>query len=258
MFVCSSIVAAQPVHICDDYAEFPPYVYWERINGNPDKSKLTGATTVLTKEIFGLIGMEYTLEMLPWKRCIFEVDNFGENRKYEVFTNGSYSEERAEKFYVTAPIYKTHEGLWYSKNKFPKGPSIGKATDFNKFELCGVFGNNYEWLTGTGVTRKVMTVTKNMGSALKMLSAGRCDFYIGGLENIYGGEKVGQYAIPENIVGIPFPLVDRKPTFHFFIAKSSPRAYELLTKINQAILLLQYRGISEKIYRKYLPGGDGL
>jgi len=258
MSVFSNIVAAQPVHICDDEAEFPPYTYWERINGKPNKSRLTGATTEFMEEIFSLIGMKYTHEMLPWIRCRREVEHFGKSLKYEVFSNGSYSEERAKKFYVTAPIYKTHEGLWYSKKKFPKGPEIRQANDINQYELCGVLGNNYEWLPVLGVTREVETGAKNMRSVLMKLSSGRCDFYVGGLENTYGGEAIGQYTIPEDVVGIRFPVGDREPTFHFFIAKTSPRSFELYTKINQAILLLQYRGKAEEIYKRYLPGGDGL
>ena len=97
-----------------------------------------------------------------------------------------------------------------------------------------------------------------MGAVLMKLASGRCDFYVGGLENTYGGEAVGQYKIPEDVVGIRFPVGDRKPTFHIFIAKTSPRSFELYTKINQAILLLQYQGKANEIYKRYLPGGDGL
>lgn len=256
--VFSNFVSADPVNICDDEEEFPPYVYWERVNGVPDKLRLTGATTEFVEEIFRLIGMKYTYEMLPWIRCRREVETYEKNRGFEMFSNGSYNEERAKKFYVTAPIYKTHEGLWYSIKKFPKGPSIHQAKDINEYNLCGVLGNNYEWLPILGVTRKIDTGAKNMRSVLKKLSFGHCDFYIGGLENTYGGEAVGQYSIPDDVVGIRFPVGDREPTFHLFIAKSSPRSFELYTKINQAILFLQYQGIAGEIYKKYLPGGDGL
>jgi ABC-type amino acid transport substrate-binding protein len=50
------------------------------------------------------------------------------------------------------------------------------------------------------------------------------------------------------------PLPGVEPiTYHMFIAKTSPRAYELVAKINQALLILQHNGVSKRIFEKYLP-----
>jgi len=247
---------AETVHICDDAAEFAPYIYRSRIEGQ-DNSQLMGATKEFLDEIFKTIGIDYKLNLLPWKRCLSEVENFGINKKYEVFSNGSYSKERSKKYYITTAIYRTHEGLWYSQNKFPKGLPVNTAKDLNQYSLCGVLGYNYESLADLGVTSEISTGAHTVKSALMLVAKDRCDIFIGGLEDTYGGDAIGTYKIPEYIVGVPFPEAKR-PTFHLFISKSSPRAYELHTKLNQAILLLQHTGISQKIYKKYLPDGDGL
>lgn len=109
-------VVAQTVHICRNGSEYPPYVYWERIDGEINKTRLTGATTDFLKEIFKEAGLEYTETLIPWSRCIREVERFGKNGKYEVFTDGSFSETRAQKYLITAPIYRLSEGMWYSAN----------------------------------------------------------------------------------------------------------------------------------------------
>lgn len=258
LFVFSSNVAAQsdPVHICSNWGEYSPYIFMERENGKPDESKISGATTEFLKEIFKHISVEYTHKLIPWKRCLLEVEAFGERGNYEMFTDGSFSEERAKKYYISAPIYKLHEGMWYSKKTFPGKLPIEKPVDLNTFKLCGILGNNYSWLPYYGVTAKVSSGALNLSSVMQMLSKNRCDFLFNSLEPTNGGAKLGHYKIPKDIVGVPFPG-DRELTMHIFISKDSPRGYELYTKINQAILLLQYRGIADAIYRKYVPEGNG-
>ena len=251
--VASSVAIAQPVRICDDAAEWPPYTYYPRVDGKPDKSRLTGAVVELLDEIFKINEMEYSIKLLPWKRCLNEVYRFGENRKFEVFTDGTFSVERTNKYYLSAMIYTTHQGVFYSKKKYPNGVPMQKSSDLNRFNLCGVHGWNYEYLyTDYGVVKdkKIDTGAKNIRHALTKISKLRCDVLPNSLEPVYGGVAVEKYTIPADNASIPIPGVD-PTTFHIFVSKSSPRAYELLTKINQAILILQHNGVSNKIFNKY-------
>lgn len=251
--VASSVAIAQPVRICDDDTEWPPYTYYPRVDGKPDKSRLTGAVVELLDEIFKINEMEYSIKLLPWKRCLNEVYRFGENRKFEVFTDGSFSVERTNKYYLSTMIYTTHQGVFYSKKKYPNGVPMQKSSDLNHFKLCGVHGWNYEYLyTDYGVAKdkKIDTGAKNIHHALTKISKLRCDVLPNSLEPVYGGVAVEKYTIPEDIASMPIPGVD-PTTFHIFVSKSSPRAYELLTKINQAILILQHNGVSKKIFNKY-------
>ena len=84
-----------------------------------------------------------------------------------------------------------------------------------------------------------------------------CDFFLSAIEPVYGSHAIGQHPIPEEIESMPVPGT-KKFTFYLFVAKTSPRAFELSTKINQAIIRLKETGALEKIYTKYLPGGSGL
>lgn len=256
LFSFSSNVLAQPVHICDDEEEWAPYAYNPRVDGKPDKSIIIGFTAELLDEIFKLVGIEFTYEFTNWKRCLKHVAFFDKSKKYEVFVNGGFSMDRADKYYVTTPIYKTHQGVFYSKTKYPNGLPLKKASDLNNFKACGINGYDYSYIyTKYGVSEdnKMDLRAKSMAQVLNMVSKSRCDIFLNSLEPVYGGVTIGKHTIPDNVVGMPIPNIEGT-TFHIFISKSSPRAYELLTKINQSILILQNNGVSKKILKKYLPG----
>jgi len=249
-----NVTIAQPINICDGQMEWPPYTYYQRVNGQPDKLKLTGAVVELLDEVFNLIEMEYTITMLPWKRCTVEVMNFDKTKKYELFINGSFSMERTKEYYLSTPIYETRQGVFYSKKKYPDGPPISKTSDINNFKICGVHGYNLEYLYtdyGLRKDKKIDSGAKSLYAAMRKIKSGYCDILVNSIEPVYGGTIIGKYTIPPDISSIPMPGVE-PTTFHIFISKRSPRAYELLTKINQAILILQHNGVSKEIFKKYL------
>ncbi|MEH6405564.1 MAG: transporter substrate-binding domain-containing protein [Sneathiella sp.] len=251
------IAAPETVAICDDGGEWPPYIYYNRTNGKIDKSApLEGATIELFNEVFKRSGLDYTIELIAWKRCLEEVTNFAENKNYEIVTNGSYNEDRQKNYYVSAPLYKTHQGLFYSTDKHKQAPIIRSAKDLNKYSLCGILGYNYTMYTALGVKEEIDTGAKSLVTVLKKISEGRCDFFPSPMESVLGGQTIGLYKLPKNIEVVKVPWVGAT-TFHLFVSKSSPRAYELYTKINQQIMVLQGRGIAGKIFKKYLPQGDG-
>lgn len=256
IFFISSISLAQPVKICDDASEWPPYVYFERVDGKKNYKKVMGATIDLLDEIFKLIDMTYSIELVPWSRCTDAVYQFGKGKKlgefynFEVFANGTFSSERAKKYYITTPIYETHKGVFYLKKRYPNGLNIKKLADLNKFRLCGVLGNSYESFK-IDETKLDIGATTYQGVLLK-IKMDRCDLFPNSIEPIYGFTTIGTPIIPTGVVSERILDIDPS-TFHLFISKTSSRAYELLTKINQSILILQYNGVSKRIFKKYFP-----
>ena len=163
--------------------------------------------------------------------------------------------ERAEEYYLSIPIYKTRKGVFYSSRKYPAGIPISKLSDLNNFDICGIHGYNSEYMyTGDGLKKdkKIDTGAKSVHDALRKIASGRCDLLLTSIEPVYGAAQIGKYNIPKYISVIPMSEME-PTTFHIFISRSSPRAYELLTKINQAILILQHNGVSKEIFKKYLP-----
>jgi polar amino acid transport system substrate-binding protein len=250
LFLCPLVAVAQPVKICDDSREWPPYSYFPRVGGKADTSKLNGAMIELVDKIFELIQMDYTITAMPWKRCLYEVANFAQTQTYEIAIEGTLNEERLKNFYVTTYVYTTTGGYWYSKKKYPQGPTIKRPEDLKNYNLCGIFGHNY---AGYGVLPDLISSRpKDYQAAFTMVSLGRCDLFLSNIPTVLGKVTLEELTIPKGVVGEKVPGLE-SGTFHIFIAKTSPRAQALLTNIDQAIHVLTFRGIADAIFNKYLP-----
>ena len=248
---------AQPVNICDDVAGWAPYVYFPMVDGKQDRSRIEGATADLIKAIFELIEMDYSLKLIPWARCLLEVENFGVHNNYEMLADCTYTDERAKKYWITTPIYKTRMGAFYSTKKFPENFVIKKPQELNQYKLGGVRGYNYKPYIDAGVKDKIYKGSGSNRAAIAMLSLNRFDFFLSAVEPVYGLQEIGEIDIPKHIKHIIVPDT-KEYLFRLFVSKTSPRSYELYTKVNQAIISIQSTGVADKIFKKYLPGGDGL
>ena len=242
--------AAQPVQICDDSAEWPPYSFFPRPPAKAEQPVLTGAMVELVERIFALIKMDYRITAIPWKRCLHEVADFGQRRNYEMAIEGTLNEKRLEAFYMTAPVYTTTGAYWYSTQRFPQGPKIDSPADLRGYRLCGILGYNYTGYQIPDGLVKIRPTTYQ--AALRMVALGRCDLFLSNIPTVVGKTQLAELTLPDGIEGKRVPSLP-SGTFHIFIAKSSPRAQTLLAEVNQAILTLAYRGITDDIFRKYLP-----
>jgi len=245
---------SQTIHICDDENEWPPFTYYQRIDGKKDKSHLTGAMTEFLDAIFKKIGKKHTLTLMPWKRCTSLVYYYKKApKKYEMFINGTYNKERAKKYYISKPVYYTYQAVFYSKKKYPNGIIHNGKWDINKYKICDVNGYNIDaYYTKLGLNRnkKIDQEASSFEHVLKKISVGRCDIVVASSANIYGAEKIGKYKIPKDIASQRIPKL--KPTaFYIFISKDYPHAKELLKEINLAIDELKKDGTYKKIFTKY-------
>ena len=245
------------VRLCYHDGEWPPYIYFKRDKGEIDKTVVVGATVELFNEVFKRIGIKHSMTMGPWIRCLHEVTHFDKYGEFEVFTNGSFNDERAEKYYITSALYKTHQGLFYSSKKFKTAPKIDSASDLKNYHVCGILGYNYTMYKKLGVTNKIDTAAQGLAHVLRKIAHEKCDFFLSPIEPILAGKRYGVYDYSKDIAVIKLPWAGTT-TFHAFISKKSPRAFELYTKINQEIQILQGRGESDEIFRKWLEDGDGL
>jgi len=245
------------VKICYHEGEWPPYIYFKRDNGKLDKSVVEGATVELFNEVFKGIGLKHSTTMMAWKRCLQEVTFFNTYKRYEMFTNGSYNEDRAKRFYITTALYRANQGLFYSTKRFKTPPVIDSAADLADYKICGILGYNYTMYRKLGLKNKIDTGASGLATVLDKIALGRCDFFPSPMEPVLLGKKVGVYNYPESIAAIRIPWAGTT-TFHAFISKKSPRAYELYTKINHQLQILQGSGRSDQIFKKWFDNGDGL
>lgn len=256
----SSVPNAQEIEnikTCSHNGEWPPYIYFKKENGVIDKSQVQGATIELFNEIFRRMELTYSMDMIPWVRCLQEVHTFGKNKRYEFFFNASYSEERASKYYITSPLYITNQGLFYSTKRFTSPPKIDSPSDLEGYTLCGILGYNYTMYRELGVMNTIDTGAKGLSTVLKKIANERCDFFPSPMEPILAGKKLGVYNYSDVIGVIHIPWAGTTG-FHAYIAKTSPRAFELYTKINHHLQILKNTGEADKIFKKWLTDGDGL
>jgi len=245
---------SRELKICDDQAEWPPYTYYPRDNGVANKSQLTGATKDLIDRIFEGSNINYSIVLLPWKRCLNEVI---EGQTYEIFADASSNEERLKAYHRSRPTYKTIEGLFFSKKRFPNGLNLSSAADVNQYKLCGIMGYNYASFFDLGVKKDVDLGVNHASKALQKLEKGRCEVFLSTIEPIFGAVAINQFSLGSDIDHISLPGA-KGTRFYFWISKNSPRADELLGIINNAIDKLYSNGEADAIFKKYLPSGTAL
>ncbi|MBU2713421.1 substrate-binding periplasmic protein [Zooshikella harenae] len=245
------LIAAE-VKVCDDEIEFPPFTYFQR---SPDhaldtnQTQRIGITQEVLSKIFSNIDLTYKIDHIPWKRCIFEVEKFETRKAYEMFATGSFFTKRASKYYTTSAYGVVNQGIFYSTNKYPDGINIQSIEDLQQFDvICGVLGYSYRAYRLTDESK--FTRSPTIIAGLKMLESDRCQVMPLGIEVAHGLQLLDQYRIPKTVKAVKISAI-KPTTFHLFISKSSPRAFEIYTKVNHELIRLIHTGELEKIHKKY-------
>jgi len=234
------------VRVCDDVAEYPPYV----VRSRDDKSKAAGATHDLLAILFERMGIRYKVDLLPWKRCLVSVEQFSSSKGYEAFVNASYSNERAEKYLVSQPLYSISNAYWYDQRRHKQQPLNG-LSNVGDFSFCSMRGYNTEWLSK--VAPKVKFEQMNSYDAgFRMMESGRCDLMLGAIPVIRGLEQINGKAFSSHSKPVIFPEALAN-TYHLYVSRNSPRGEELIQRFNETLAALQAENIVEEIYREYLP-----
>ncbi|WP_020406824.1 substrate-binding periplasmic protein [Hahella ganghwensis] len=211
--------AANPVKVCDDGAEWPPYIYYERENNQVNKDQLTGATKDLMDRIFSIAGLDYSVELIPWNRCLNEVKS---GTRYEMLSNAGSNPERMVNYHRSLPIYSTTPGVFFSKAKFPQGVKLSGAGDLNQYKLCGIRGYNYEMYLKAGVKDEIDMGTDSAQATFSEVLSGRCDIFLSIIEPIFGAVAIGQYTLDSDLSHEAVPGIE--PTkFYLWVSRNSPR-----------------------------------
>ena len=256
LLIGASLFAKETIYICDDGAEWPPFVFYKRVDGKIDKSKVEGALVDMYNVIFKDLNMSYKLDLIPWKRCTYLVEHYDKAKKYVIFP-GLYNERRAKVLnYTKNPIYTTHQVIWYSKNRFSEEEIKNKVkNDINSLKVCDVNGYNTEFyytVLRLDKNKKINQEATSQCAVLKKISAGRCDIMVGSKESILGTKMIGKCDIPKDIAYIPDERL-KKSNFILFISKKGyPQGKELTEKLDKELEKLDKSGLKEKIMQKWL------
>jgi polar amino acid transport system substrate-binding protein len=244
--------AALPTEIavCDDDAEWPPYTYFERVNG-VKSNKLTGFSVDYLQRILARKGLHFTLELLPWQRCMAEVNE----GRYAMLLNASTNDERVKTFLVSKPYYALTLVYFYPADR-PK-PAVNNPADFRRLRSCGVSGYNY---APFGLEPDMIdTDAKDLTQAFLKLKRDRCDVVPDRLEVALGYQTLGLINLQkEGLRYAPIPGLPRSP-FYMMVSRNVPYAAELLAAINEGIAAIEADHGAYDLAAKYgLPQAEPL
>lgn len=239
-----NILSDKTIYICDDLAEWPPYIYFERID-NKKTDRIVGFSVDVIQAILSSQNINFEIRLLPWKRCLYEVER-GEN--FQILLDASYSDERAEKFHISQPYYTSSPYYFYSKKHHPNGLDIQTAADLKKYRVSGISGYNY---TNYGLsTEDVRATVETHEPLILQLHHNRADLFPEWFEIIQGFAKLGRdFLADENLGYAPVPGVDSTP-FHIMFPKNE-LGLALKNIVDEGIAKLEASGKLQEMLQHY-------
>lgn len=235
------------VQICDDGDEWPPFTYYQRVEGKPSRT-ITGFSVDVIRSILNKHRIPFSITLLPWKRCLGSVEN-GET--YAMALSVSKNPDREKRYLFSTAYYKTHYYVFYSKAKFQKGLDIKSQADLNNFRLGGVKGYAYSALNF--VDKSKMILANSYPDLVKMMKAGRLDVFAEDYEVMAGMASIGVLdVIDDDEIGrVQLPGIGGNP-FHMIFSRVNPRGVELLNLVNAELEKMRQSGELGKLLAVYV------
>lgn len=239
----ASVAPQHRIAICDDENELPPFSFFERSAG-ARPALMGGFSIAVLRDILVRRGLDYTVELKPWPRCV-AMTSLG--TQFTMLMNLTYSVEREKHLLFTRPFAHLTSFYYYSRKRFPNGLPIASAADLQNYRVCGIMGHNYE---GYGMAPgQVDQGARNLESLIGKLKLERCTLFLEKDEIMLGYAALGKsYLATADIAKAPVPGL--KPTpFHFGISKRYARAEELRRLIDEELMLMEASGKLAEIWK---------
>jgi len=232
------------VYICDDGAEWPPYSYYQRIDGAPTES-VVGFSVDVIQRIFAEREIPWQLSLIPWKRCLREV---AEGKHYHMLLSAGRNPERNRTYLFSEPYYHMHTSYLYSTKHHPQGLAIVGREDLKRYNVCGIQGYNY--IVFGLSAEEIDTGTADYEALVKKLLNGRCELSIDRLEILMGFKAIGKDFI--NHPDLAYRIIPGEPVepFHMMFTRNE-FGRQLKRTVDEGIGKLRASGEMEAMMRKY-------
>ncbi|OOE64531.1 substrate-binding periplasmic protein [Salinivibrio kushneri] len=224
---------------CGDGAGWPPYTFEKG-------GQVQGYDVDVLNAIFGKEGVDVSVAMPPWKRCVLQT----KAGNYDIALSASYSEERDKDFILTNYYYTLQPSYIYSTSQYPNGLNISTMDDLNGLRMCGLLGYNY---TGFGVDdSKVRKSAKSFDQLVQKTEAGRCDVFLARYE-ILAGFKVakGTDYLAGGMQAEPIPG-NSGDKFHMMISREHPEAMEIKATLDAGFESMRESGKLQAVLDAYI------
>ncbi len=229
--LASGIPADTVINLCSDEGGWPPYNYYNKAK------RIQGYDIDILKKVFKPNGVNYSMKLLPWKRCL----HWGKHgKKYQIVTSGGSNEERRKTYLYSRDYYQITPSYFYSKTRFPDGLDIKRNIDFKKWKVCGILGYNY---ANYNLPVEDIDVTaRETKQVVEKLERERCDVFLAQYEIFVGFSYLGENYIEDyDLAYAPIPegTTDK---FYFMISRHFKYANELKALIDKEIDKLESEG----------------
>ncbi len=218
-----------PIRVCDDIAEWPPFIYKDR-NSRSTKTIVKGLSVDVIKDILSTQELKMDLELLPWKRCLSELER---GHLYDMLLNASYSQERAEKYLFSIAYYTVTPHYFYSKKHYPNGLNILAKENLSQYRVGGMLGYNYSYW-GLQEADVETSGIYSFEVLISRLHHGTIDLFVENYEVIAGFSKVGRpLLVDKNLHYERVP--DMEPTPFYMMFSRTPRGEALRKLVNTGL-----------------------
>lgn len=204
--------------------------------------QVIGFATEKVRVIMERVGVDYSIEILPWKRAYL----LAQNRPATCVYSTTRVPEREAMFKWIGP---THENDWTLFGRADRNYRIASIEDARKYRIGAYNGDvRSEALIAQGFI--VDTVQDKLSNPRKLL-VGRIDLWASSV-------RVGSAILAENgWTGQIVPLLTFKRT-KLYLACNLGVPDALVASMNAALRAMNSEGVSEAIERRYNYAGAGL
>ena len=242
----AELQSGQVIKVCGQAQEWPPYLFFRR-EQSAKTAEVVGYSAETLKRSLARKGLSYTIDMIPWRRCM----EFVKTGVYDMMTDVSTNENRDRDYLVSQPYYAMHLVYFYDKDR-PK-PDVQSAADLKKFRVCGVNGYNY---APFGLVPADMDVgSQSLTQSYQKLKLNRCDVMTERLEIALGYKFLEVADFEKQNIGVePVPNLPLS-AFHMMVSRNVSYGNELLKLLNEGIESLKKSGEATGLANKYsIPG----
>jgi polar amino acid transport system substrate-binding protein len=225
-FLCASAVAGPRLVIKTESS--PP-------SAMMGETQVIGFATEKIRTIMERVGIDYNIEMLPWKRAYL----LAQNRAHTCVYSTTRVPERETLFKWVGP---THENDWTLFGRADRQYNITTIDDARKYRIGAHNGDvRSEALLAQGFT--VDTVQDRLANPRKLL-VDRIDLWASSVN--VGNAVLAEHGWTSQIV----PILTFKRT-ELYLACNRSVADDLIAKMNAALRTMNQEGLSSAIERKY-------
>ncbi|MEN9658258.1 MAG: hypothetical protein RL571_1723 [Pseudomonadota bacterium] len=224
----SFYLAGKTLRVCGGQSEWPPSAYY----ASTDKKTITGYCVDVLHKIFENSDYQIQIQLLPWPRCLAEVQKGGE---YQIAMAVSRTAEREAKFLFSRPYLFLTPGLVSLKAKQPFQANSQTLTK------CGVNGFNYQPYSMFS-SAEIDTTANNYESVIRKLNIGRCDFLLEYVEVAQSLVRLEEYGFKKNIYKIEKIIGAKSIPAHFAFGINAQYSKEILSILNKKLDLLEKEG----------------